>query len=64
MHYQNLYGISSFHFYLLNQFNVIPLAVHSVQETSPNLVHFYVFGTRVSCATTGEPIVMQFGGEK
>ena len=31
-----LYGISSFHFYLWNQFKVIPWTVHSVQETSPN----------------------------
>jgi len=34
----SLYGMSSFHVYRWNQFQVIPLPVHSVQETSPNFL--------------------------
>jgi len=34
----SLYGMSSFHVYRWNQFQVIPLTVHSVQETSPNFL--------------------------
>jgi len=33
-----LYGISSFHFYRLKQFKVIPWIVLSVQETFPNFL--------------------------